>query len=348
MGRKGVVVRAVTAAMVVLVACGSDQRGTGGSPNPPGTDGVIPPELTEAATTGAVVPTPAADVAPQRIRQRLEHRFELPSPEWLGAGDGSVWVMRADGIVTRIDPRTNKVTHDIDIGDIGTGERCQGLGVSDDSVWSCSDGASAVRIDPSTNEVVARVDVHKVFDQGYIPLVGGHAWFLVGDGSTLAGVSLETNEVDVEIPLDAYCVELANDEQSVWVSCLSSDEVLRIDLQARTVAERLTGLDRPRWIAAADAVWVAYDDGLARIDPTTSQITGAIDIVIGLSGGLYASEDAVWLRTEGTFLQRVDADTLALVEVITAPEPSGGSVLEAFGSLWATAYDDTVLYRLRP
>ena len=39
---------------------------------------------------------------------------------------------------------------------------------------------------------------------------------------------------------------------------------------------------------------------------------------------------------------------LEVVEVITVPQRSGGSVLEAFGSLWATAVDDTVLYRVRP
>lgn len=347
MGVKAAVAQAVAATLLV-VGCGSEQPGAGDAPTASPTTAATPRETSAAATAAAVQPQPAADVAPQRIRQRLEHRFKLTSPEWLGAGDGSVWVSRADGIISRIDPATNRVTHDIDVGDIGMAERCQGLGVSDDSVWACSHGASVVRIDPSKNEVVARVGVHKVFDQGYIPLVDGHAWFLVGDGSTLAGVSLETNQVAVEIALDAHCVELANDEQSVWVSCVSSDEVLRVDLQTRAVADRITGLDSPRWLATADAVWVAYADGLARIDPATSQVTGAIDIVAGLGGGLYATEGAVWVRKQDTFLQRVDPDTLELVEIITAPELSGGSVLEAFGSLWATAYDDTVLYRLRP
>jgi hypothetical protein len=36
------------------------------------------------------------------------------------------------------------------------------------------------------------------------------------------------------------------------------------------------------------------------------------------------------------------------VEDLTAAEQSGGEVIVAYGSVWATAYDDNVLYRIRP
>jgi hypothetical protein len=68
----------------------------------------------------------------------------------------------------------------------------------------------------------------------------------------------------------------------------------------------------------------------------------------GFGGGLAVASDAVWLRTDGRFLRRIDPATAAVIEEIQAPEKSGGSVLVAFGSVWATAYDDEVLYRLDP
>ena len=81
--------------------------------------------------------------------------------------------------------------------------------------------------------------------------------------------------------------------------------------------------------------------------PVSGEITGAL-AVDATDGGIFATDDAVWVRAAGTFLQRVDPQSLELVEVLTAPEKGGGSVTEAFGSVWATGYDDTVMYRARP
>jgi hypothetical protein len=52
-------------------------------------------------------------------------------------------------------------------------------------------------------------------------------------------------------------------------------------------------------------------------------------------------------RTGGLFLRRVDPNTLEVVEDLTAAV-QGGVVIVAFDSVWATAYDDNVLYRIRP
>ena len=51
------------------------------------------------------------------------------------------------------------------------------------------------------------------------------------------------------------------------------------------------------------------------------------------------------MRRADTFLQEIDVTDGAVGE-ITADVTSGGDVIVAFGSLWATAYDDSVTYRL--
>ena len=68
----------------------------------------------------------------------------------------------------------------------------------------------------------------------------------------------------------------------------------------------------------------------------------------GTQGDIAAMPEAVWVRAEGRFLRRIDPETLDVVEELSAPEASGGAVLEAYGSLWATAYNDNVMYRLTP
>ena len=151
-------------ACTLLSACGP-----GGEAPPP------PSDAPSAATTDApIVATPVGKVRAQPLRPRVEHRFTLPSPDWLGAGAGSLWVKRDDGVFTRVDPETNKVVSDIRLQRRGT-QHCQGLGTSDDSVWTCADDGDVVRVDPGTNKVVARLKLGKTTDQSFIPVLAEHA-----------------------------------------------------------------------------------------------------------------------------------------------------------------------------
>lgn len=94
--------------------------------------------------------------------------------------------------------------------------------------------------------------------------------------------------------------------------------------------------------------WVLVDDAnrLVGVADDASDVDVEIDLDTRCIQ-LATSED-VWVRTGGRFLRRVDADTMEVVEDLEAPEASGGSVLVAYDSVWATAYDDAVLYRVAP
>lgn len=69
-------------------------------------------------------------------------------------------------------------------------------------------------------------------------------------------------------------------------------------------------------------------------------MTGVVD-ASSADGDIEARGDAVWVRTGGFFLRRVDPNTPEVVEGLTAPEQSGGEVIVAYDSVWATAYDAT-------
>ena len=83
------------------------------------------------------------------------------------------------------------------------------------------------------------------------------------------------------------------------------------------------------------------------VDPATGEVTRVVD-ASSAGGDIEATGDAVWVRTGGFFLRRVDPNTLEVVEDLTAAEQSGGEVIVAYDSVWATAYDDNMLYRIRP
>ena len=66
------------------------------------------------------------------------------------------------------------------------------------------------------------------------------------------------------------------------------------------------------------------------------------------SCGLATTPEAVWVSDTEPFLQQVDPATRTVVAEVTTDTGSCGDVRVAHGSIWATAADDDVLYRLDP
>lgn len=322
--------------LVALVAsCGGDDGGETSSATAPRT---VP------STTVAPVTLPAlatADPAVVPVAGRTEARFDIiGGPDWLAATDDALWVKADDGRVVRLDPTTNESVAEVQAG--SDSEICQGIGAGDGELWTC-DERDLVRIDPATNEVVATVPVDKFYDSGQIPVAFDHAWALADDGSVLVGVA--DDAVDVEFDLGVRCTGITAGDDALWAACIEDGTVIRIDPATGEVTQRIEGLDDARVISAEGGdVWVGYSGGVALIDATTAAVVGVADAPTGQSGSVFASATGVWVRTPGE-LRRVEED-LEVVEEIAFPEESGGSVLVAFGSVWTSAYDDAVVYRL--
>jgi hypothetical protein len=302
-----------------------------------------PAEVPSVSTITTQMPaTTPADAVATPIDARVESRLVMAGgPDWLAASAGSLWIKKDDGTVVRIDPGDTTRIASITVADA----LCQGIGADEKAVWSCTDGG-VVRIDPATNKIAATVNVQKTYGQGQIPVAFGRAWVLVGDGSKLAGIARDT--VDVMIELGTRCTELAASAEALWAACPTGGMALRIDPGSAAVTARIPGLADARSIAVADHVWAGFAGGLARIDEASARVTGVADAAPGPGGAITATSGDVWVRTAGRFLRRVDAGNLAVLEELHAPEGSGGSVVTAYDSVWATAYDDAVLYQIAP
>lgn len=331
-------------ALVLTLAACSGAASSGDSVTSTGRDAASPTPSPAASPVETELPAaPPVDVEATPIEPRVEARLELTGgPDYLAVAAGSVWVRKDDGMVVRIDPEDTT-----EVATIKTSERlCQGLGADDTAVWSCTDGG-VVRIDPATNEVVATVELAKFSDQGHIPVAFGRAWVLVDDGSGLVGIA--DDAVATEIDLGMRCYQLVASDTSLWAACLQDGVAVAVDPDSGEITTRVAGLEGARNVAVGEQeVWIGFDGGLARIDEASGRVTGVADAPSGQSGTIAATADDVWVRTGGRFLRHVDADTMEVVEDLEAPEPSGGFVLVAYDSVWATAYDDAVLYRVAP
>jgi YVTN family beta-propeller protein len=74
------------------------------------------------------------------------------SPRSIAIGEGSIWTLNTgNATVSRVDPKTNKVTMTIKLGgSIPSGR----IAVGEGSVWVSAPGSPLIRIDPRTNRVV--------------------------------------------------------------------------------------------------------------------------------------------------------------------------------------------------
>src|SRR4051794_1701131 len=250
----------------LLAACADDDQEIRATPQSAPSSAETPP----AVGTPAVLPTAVpVSASPRPVGDRVLARLELShGADWLAAAAGAVWVRTEANEVFRIDPATNKPTARIRVSEDTRESSCNGMGGDDTAVWSCGPDGSVVRIDPATNQVAATVEVGKIDDQGLIPVVFGYAWVLTGDGSTLVGISHDA--VDVTVDLGARCTNVTATATSLWASCLTGDQVLRVDPTSLQVTARITGLDTARLISASGGtVWATFLGGLAQIDDAT-------------------------------------------------------------------------------
>lgn len=322
-----------------LVAC----SGGGDADKVPAAAGTAPTPPSAAAVVQA---SPVSAPSPVPIATRTLQRVEVKgSPDFLAASGGLLWVKSEDGQLRGLDPATATVRRTVTVARNpgGINGNCLGLGGDERHLWTCSGGGVGLVAEGATVRPVP--GVQKIPDQTLLPVVEGRVWVVEPDGRSIVGLRVADGSDPVRLPVDARCVDAAAGAGPfLWLACPTDGVGLRLDTSSGE-AVRVPGLRDVREVSVAGAVFFNYRFGIARVDPGSLEVTGAVAVAGG--SGLRATPEAVWLRGGGAFLQRLDPTSLAVVEQIAAPEPGGGSVLPAYGVLWATAYDDAALYRLR-
>lgn len=197
------------------------------------------------------------------------------------AGFGAVWTLDTGGVVSRIDPRSVRVTARITTGSAAP----YNLWVGDGSLWSVDDrSGEVVRIDPARRRVLARLQV----GDGPSDLVfrGDRAWVINHRDRGLVAIETATNRVRrlATVPGDAP-ERIAWQAGSLWVTGRGTD-LVRLDPETGAVQATIEigagGIDV---VAAAGSVWVparaaAADRrgfptlaALRRVDAVTGTVT---------------------------------------------------------------------------
>ncbi|HWC97504.1 MAG TPA: hypothetical protein VG456_12155 [Candidatus Sulfopaludibacter sp.] len=223
----------------------------------------------------------------------------------------SLWIPScADQTVTRIDPKTWKVTATVTSG---TGTARPAIAATKDSVWLLSDNKTTLsRIDPEQNAVVAEVRL----DTFCNTLTFGETalWVTCPSENRVVRINSETNLVEKRIEVSGQPTSLALGETSVWVYCQKEGKIDRIDPKTNKVTKSID-LNVPGAEGAVavgqGSVWASLAGfPLVRIDPQTEKV---VQQFWGPGGGaIYFGQTSLWLANlpEGK-LWRVDPKRVA-------------------------------------
>jgi streptogramin lyase len=226
------------------------------------------------------------------------------NPSRLAAGFGSIWVANNDGTVSRINPRTVRVTATIPV----TGIRPSDLAVGAGAVWATSGaGARLMRIDPASDQQIAVPEGLDAAPNG-IAVVDGLVWLsYIGQPNHIARVDPSTNRV-VGTITTAGDGQLAVGGGSVWQAGITTQAVYRLDSTSGRLLVRIPiGVVPDRLIAAAGSLLVGSDSGrVTRIDMATNTVTGTFRVA-GRAPAVAVGHGSVWIvDTANAAVLRVD------------------------------------------
>jgi streptogramin lyase len=168
------------------------------------------------------------------------------------AAHGAVWALDTAGTVSRLDPRSARVTARVRTG----ASRPYNLWAGAGSLWTVDDASGEVlRIDPARRAVIARIAV----GDGPSDLVfaGERAWVINHRDRGLVRIDTSSNAPSrlATIPGDAP-ERIAHAAGSLWITGRGTD-LLRVDPATgevqRTIEIGAGGIDV---VAAAGSIWV--------------------------------------------------------------------------------------------
>ena len=277
-----------------------------------------------------------------------EATFDVAGSRDFASAEDAVWVLsREAGAVSRIDPRTNKITQTVVVGP----GPCAGLGADFGVVLvpQCAKKAIA-RIDAKTNTATESIPAGLSGAARSFATGVGSVWVIADAKGTIARIDPLERTVVALVDTAPGAIALAFGADALWVASDSGNLVTRINPYNNVIVETIALPNRPRDIAVGGgAVWTwnQGDGSVSRIDPQTNTL--ATTIKIGSPAGAEAriafGEGSVWVAGTSLPLVRIDPRTNQVVQMFSGA--GSPSLAVAHGSVWLAGSAKSV-WRLDP
>lgn len=262
------------------------------------------------------------------------------SPCDVAEAGGRVWVSAFDGNeLIEIDPTTNEVvdTHRMPGGPCG-------MTTVGGVLWIEAPGASAlVLFDAERGEVVDRMRVPGgAF--GTISTPWG-LWAVAGRGEQILQIDPQARRVVARIDVEGPVGGLAFEGDQIW-TIVDRSELVRIDLRAHTVAERITLASyEPEGLAIdRNTLWVSssFEGEVLRVDRKTGEVRDRLPVADSLFGGIVVGSD-YWVSDADGTVYHLDGRSGAVVDRF---ELVGFGPVPAAGNLWTVDFLSSTVFRL--
>jgi DNA-binding SARP family transcriptional activator/ABC-type branched-subunit amino acid transport system substrate-binding protein len=199
-----------------------------------------------------------------------------PSSYQIAVGPQGVWVIDADGSVSRIDPASNRVVqtvHDVDVSAIATGA---------EGTWAIEQNTSTGSIVQLTADRAAVRHVRIPAGQlatslSSIAVGAGAVWVTDPQSGLLWRIDPGPGTVPRPIPLAPGASDVAYGAGAIWVANGITGTVSRIDPAKDQVTRTIAVGNTPGRVIAGDGVWVAVAGTNGVSVPAASQSQTAID-----------------------------------------------------------------------
>jgi len=303
------------------------------------------------ATAQSATPTPSPKTPPP---PRLPIAALVPEAfiEVAGASDfafteDALWAAgRATGEVSRIDAKTNAITHRLTIGP----DLCLGLAADFGGVFvpRCATAVMA-RIDSKTHAPGDPITTPMFKGARSIATGVGSVWAIADERGSIARIDPIANVVVAEIHTSPGAVSLAFGDGALWVANPEKNTVTRINPHNNLIVEEIKVAGGPAAIATGQGsvwTWNRADGSITRLDAKTNTVAATIKLGEGSGEGrVAAGEGSVWITRAGVPLARIDPRTNQVAQIFTGA--TSGPIAIALGSVWIAASPTTV-WRLDP
>ena len=312
---------AIAAAVLVLAAAAAivffSTRTASSTENlvPPNHIGIIDPETNSVLSDIAVGSNPGPVTAGNgsvwvgNLQDRTITRISLQdrtsnatislgarTPTGLDFGAGALWVAHGlRGQLSRVDPRSNRVTRTIEVADPGSRRGAVTVGAG--SVWVVYGDSTLARVNPQTMRVEGATFAGA--SPTGVVVANGSVWVAnSGDGTVTRFVpqTLESGASSRPIRVGRRPMGIAAGEGAIWVANAGDNTVTRIDPFTKSTTTIRVGSGPTAVTVGGGVVWVANTAAgtVSRIDPVSNEVVSTIEVGNAPSGIVF-SGDAVWV-----------------------------------------------------
>jgi YVTN family beta-propeller protein len=241
-----------------------------------------------AAGTNAVWVVGSDPTHPSVTVRRIDPQFDTVAqptridnvvpggPGSVATGGNAVWVAPSSGLLSRLDPTTSRIVHEVDPN---AGPSAVAIGAG--AVWAAdSDADTVTRVDPTG--LLTPITVGQ--GPSAIAVGAGGVWVADTLDDKVVRIDPGTRAVTTTIPVGQAPAGVAVGAGSVWVANSGDGTVTRIDAATGNIVKTIKVGGSPQSLAVADGrVWVTVDP--QTVSGTRAASTGAtahVNFQVGL------------------------------------------------------------------